>query len=67
MKSLVLKKTAGDQNFIGALILVIVAVTVGVLYRNQMSDVINNGITKVRDLVNNLFANTGAVNSVVAG
>ena len=64
MKSLVLKKTAGDQNFIGALILVIVAVTIGVLYRNQMSDVMNQGIKKVRELVINLFSNVGSVNAI---
>lgn len=66
MKSVFAKKTAGDQNFIGALILVIVAVTIGVLYRNQMSDVMNKGITKVYNMVQDLFNAVGTVNTIGA-
>lgn len=67
MKSVFAKKTAGDQNFIGALILVIVAVTIGVLYRNQMSSVMNAGITKIYNMVQTLFEGTGTVTGAGTG
>ena len=58
------KKTAGDQNFIGALILVVIAVTIGIMYRAGMSDILDAAVTKIAQTVKQMFDNIGTTNKL---
>lgn len=57
-------KTSGDQNFIGALILVVIAVTIGIMYRAGMSDILNAAVKKVGDTVKEMFTNIGSTSAL---
>lgn len=57
-------KSHGDQNFIGALILVVIAVTIGIMYRKGMSDILTAAVKKVGDTVKQMFDSVGTTGNL---
>ena len=56
IKKLVTRKTEGAEGVVVALVLIVVAVALCIIFRNQIAGIINNALDKTSGEVNNLFS-----------
>jgi hypothetical protein len=60
LAALATRKTEGAEGVVVAIVLIVVAVGICILFRYSMSSILNNAMDKTGDEVDGLFKNWGA-------
>ena len=55
IKKLVTRKTDGAEGVVVALVLIVVAVALSIVFRNSIGGILNSGLTKTNSAVTDLF------------